>query len=51
LSVDFFDGLDSSDVEAATTQLNAQVKTIDSAIRRVFIEAERASDHRPVKQI
>ncbi len=48
LSVDFFDGLDSSEVETATTQLNLRIKASDAAVRRVFIEAERAGDHRNV---
>jgi cation diffusion facilitator family transporter len=51
LSVDFYDGLDSSEVESATTSLNAQVKQVDSSIRRVFIEAERSSDHRAVSGV
>lgn len=48
LSVDFFDGLDSSLVETATTELNLRIKASDAAVRRVFIEAERAGDHRNV---
>ena len=45
LSLDFVDGIDSSEVEAAVTELNRAVKAVDPAIRRVFIEAERAGDH------
>lgn len=48
LSVDFYDGLDSSEVETVTASLNARVKQLDNSIRRVFIEAERATDHRAV---
>jgi cation diffusion facilitator family transporter len=48
LSVDFFDGLDSSEVETATTELNLLIKAADSSIRRVFIEAERTRDHHNV---
>ena len=45
ISVDFADGLDSSAVETAVTELNRQIKAVDSSIDRVFIEAERARDH------
>lgn len=45
LSVDFVDGIDSSEVERAVTQLNRAIKAIDPTIRRVFIEAERERDH------
>jgi cation diffusion facilitator family transporter len=45
LSVDFVDGIDSSEVERAVTQLNRAIKAIDPTIRRVFIEAERKRDH------
>ncbi len=46
LSLDFVDGIDSSEVERAVTELNRSVKALDPGIRRVFIEAERAGDHR-----
>jgi cation diffusion facilitator family transporter len=45
LSLDFVDGIDSSEVEAAVTEMNRSVKAIDPSIRRVFIEAERSQDH------
>jgi len=51
LSVDFADELDSSEVERATTEFNRQIKAIDPAIRRVFVEAERFSDHQPVEAV
>jgi divalent metal cation (Fe/Co/Zn/Cd) transporter len=47
LSVDFVDGIDSSLVEAAVTELNRAIKAVDPNIRRVFVEAERAGDHLP----
>ncbi len=47
LSVDFVDGIDSSLVEAAVTELNQAIKGLDPKIRRVFVEAERGSDHLP----
>ena len=43
LSVDFVDGLDSSAVEAAVAERDGRIKGVDPAIRRVFVEAERAS--------
>jgi divalent metal cation (Fe/Co/Zn/Cd) transporter len=46
LSLDFVDGIDSSEVETAVTELNRSVKAVDPNIRRVFIEAERSGDHR-----
>jgi cation diffusion facilitator family transporter len=45
LSVDFIDGLDSSVVESTVTRINHRIKAIDPAIRRVFVEVERAADH------
>jgi len=30
------------------TRLNREIKALDPAIRRVFIEAERAEDHQPL---
>jgi cation diffusion facilitator family transporter len=45
LSLDFVDGIDSSVVEAAVTELNGAIKAINPTIRRVFIEAERTQDH------
>ncbi len=47
LSLDFVDDIDSSEVEAAVTELNRSVKAIDPSIHRVFIEAERSQDHLP----
>ena len=46
VSVDFIDEMDSSGVESAVTRLNGQIKSIDSRIGRVFIEAERSGRHR-----
>jgi len=45
MSLDFIDGIDSSTVEATVTRMSRAIKAIDPAIRRVFIEAERAQDH------
>ena len=45
ISVDFASTLSSDDVEAAVTEINAQIKQIDKRIRRVFIEAESGQDH------
>ena len=45
ISVDFADGLSSSDLESAVTELNARIKSVDARIKRVFIEAERQSNH------
>jgi len=47
LSVDFVDGIDSSAVETAVTEMNRVIKAVDPSIRRVFIEAERTRDHQP----
>jgi len=47
MSVDFVDGIDSSVVEAAVTELNQAIKALDPNIRRVFVEVERTSDHHP----
>lgn len=49
LSLDFVDGIDSSRVEAAVTELNRAIKAVDPSIRRVFIEAEQADDHSGVQ--
>ena len=46
LSVDFAPGIDSDHLEAAVTEFNQAVKTLDPRIQRVFIEAERNVDHR-----
>jgi cation diffusion facilitator family transporter len=45
LSVDFAPDIDSDSLEAAVTQLNRRVRTVDPRIQRVFIEAEDMSDH------
>ena len=45
ISVDFADGLSTSDLESAVTELNAHIKSVDARIKRVFIEAERQSNH------
>jgi len=45
LSVDFLDGIDSSAVKTAVTELNRIIKAVDPSIRRVFIEVERTEDH------
>ena len=45
LSLDFVDEIDSTGVKDAVTQLTRRIKSIDPAIRRVFVESERASDH------
>jgi cation diffusion facilitator family transporter len=45
ISVDFVDSLTAEHVEAAVTELTRFVKSVDSRIQRVFIEAERSEDH------
>jgi cation diffusion facilitator family transporter len=45
LSVDFVDELDAAGVESATTSLSAQIRRVDPAIKRVFLEAEGGADH------
>jgi cation diffusion facilitator family transporter len=45
LSVDFRDGMDSSEVESCITDMNRRIKALDQDIRRVFIEAEKLGDH------
>ena len=50
LSVDFRDGMDSSALKTAVTELNRTVKEVDPSIRRVFIEAERFEDHAHLNQ-
>jgi len=47
LSLDFSDEIDSVGVKDAVTELTRQIKNIDPAIRRVFVESERARDHVP----
>jgi cation diffusion facilitator family transporter len=51
LSVDFVDGIDSSEVEGTVTELNRGIKALDPNIRRVFIEAERTGDHLPAVDV
>ena len=46
VSADFIDALSAEQLEAAVTDLNKQIKSIDTRIQRVFIEAERQEDHR-----
>jgi len=46
ISADFIDALPAEQLEAAVTDLNKQIKAIDTRIQRVFIEAERKEDHR-----
>ena len=45
VSADFIDRLSADELEAAVTELNKQVKSVDERIQRVFIEAERREDH------
>lgn len=40
ISVDFMDGIQSEQLEAAVTRLDRDIKNIDPAIQRVFVEAE-----------
>jgi len=47
LSLDFSDEIDSVGVKDAVTELTRQIKNIDPALRRVFVESERARDHVP----
>lgn len=45
LSADFVDTLSAGEVESAVTELNGQIKAVDSRIQRVFLEAEKRIDH------
>ena len=45
VSADFVDAMSSENLEAAVTELNKRVKSVDTRIRRVFIEAEGREDH------
>ena len=45
LSLDFSDEIDSAEIKDAVTELTFRIKSIDPAIRRVFVESERAGDH------
>lgn len=45
ISLDYGDSAAAQSVQAATTDLNAQIKQVDPRIRRVFIEAEAAEHH------
>ena len=45
VSVDFIDAMTAEELQAAVTELNKQIKAIDTRIQRVFIEAERKEDH------
>lgn len=45
ISVDFSSNLTADQVEAAVTEINAQIKQIDPRLRRVFIEAESVEHH------
>jgi len=47
LSLDFSDGISSGQLETVVTELTAEVKAVDSAIKRVFIEAESRAAHLP----
>jgi len=46
ISVDFASDLNSDDIESSVMQLTQRIKTIDSSVKRVFIEAEHRRDHR-----
>lgn len=46
ISVDFASTMNSDDVESCVARLTREIKAIDPTIRRVFIEAEKLSDHR-----
>ena len=50
LSLDFRDGIDSSEVEAAVSDLEARIKRERPEIRRVFIEAQSIAGHRRAAQ-
>jgi cation diffusion facilitator family transporter len=50
LSVDFADGISSSAVETAATDLNRRIKAVWPDVRRVFIEAESWPAHREQKK-
>jgi cation diffusion facilitator family transporter len=46
ISADFADQLDVNQLESQVARLTSDIKNIDPSVRRVFIEAERWSDHR-----
>lgn len=46
ISVDFESNMNSDDVESCVAGMTRKIKAIDPSIRRVFIEAEKLSDHR-----
>ena len=45
VSVGFKPGLDSGGVQNAVTQINQEIKALDTHVKRVFVEAERREDH------
>ena len=47
MSLDFSDDLESGELESIVTWLTREVKAVDPAIKRVFIEAESRDNHRP----
>lgn len=47
MSLDFADGISAGELERVVTELTAQVKAVDGAIKRVFIEAESRAAHLP----
>ncbi len=46
LSVDFRDGLDSAEVEAAISEMERQIKAAAPQVKRIFIEAQSWQGHR-----
>ena len=49
ISVDFVDGIQSEQLEAAVSRLDRDIKNIDPAIQRVFVEAEAQGRASPSK--
>jgi cation diffusion facilitator family transporter len=47
MSLDFIDGITGGQLETVVTELTAEVKSVDSSIKRVFIEAESRAAHLP----
>ncbi|MDG2278134.1 MAG: cation diffusion facilitator family transporter [Pseudomonadales bacterium] len=45
VSADFVSDINSDELEAAVTEINGAIKSVDDRIKRVFVEAERPENH------
>ncbi|NKC00226.1 MAG: cation diffusion facilitator family transporter [Pseudomonadales bacterium] len=45
VSADFVSEISSDELEAAVTEINGAIKSVDDRIKRVFVEAERPENH------